>query len=44
MVGRNCTHVRSDRQRVGPHGLTAVKNGVNATENIPFLQGKTTKG
>ena len=31
-------------QRVGSHGVTAVKNGVNLTEKIPFLQGSYSKG
>ena len=31
-------------QRVGPHGVTAVKNGVNLTEKNPFLQGSYSKG
>ena len=26
-------------QRVGPHGVTAVKNGVNVTEKVPEFQG-----
>ena len=42
-VRGHCLGPLAAPQRVGPHGVTAVKNGVNATEKIPFLQGKTTK-
>ena len=31
-------------QPVGPHGVTAVKNGVNITEKILEFQGYYTKG
>ena len=31
-------------QRVGPHGVTAAKNGVNVTEKVLEFQGCTTKG
>ena len=40
----HCLGPLSAPQRVRPHGVTAVKNGVNLTEKIPFLQGSYSKG